>query len=127
MIQVYLLTEIYLILSALLLLLDFYRSELSFLLTLRHLIITSFRLRTGLFVAGLVLALLQLIFPIDPGPRFLGDLIPALATLLVAFWYNGFGKEDVKKSRISGSGRTRGYLLLALALIHFLFPMAVLF
>lgn len=127
MIQVYLLAVIYMLVSALLLLLDSYRSELSFLLTFRHLIITRPRLRVSLFIAGLLLTLLQLLFPIAPGPRLLGDLIPAIATLLCAFWYNGFGKEDVKKSRIFSSGKHRGYSLLGLTIIHFLFPMAVLF
>lgn len=126
MIQVYLLSVIYMLLSSLLMLLDSYRLKLSFLLPLRHLLITDKRTRAGFFAAGLVLCILQLLFPIAPGPRLLGDLAPAITVLLLAFYYLNFKGDEVKNGRIYASSRTNGLLLLAFTFIHFLFPMGVL-
>lgn len=125
MIQVYLLSVFYMLLSALLMLLDSYRLKLSFLLPLRHLLITDKRARSGFFVSGLVLCLLQLLFPVAPGPRLLGDLAPAITTLLLAFFYLNFKGDEVKNGRLYASSRTNGLLLLGFTFIHFLFPMGV--
>lgn len=125
MIQVYLLSVVYMILSALMMLLDSYRLKLSFLLPLRHLLITERKLRAAFFVSGLLLCILQLLFPISPGPRLLGDLAPAITALLLAFYYLGFDGGEVRNGKIYDSGRTNGMLLLGFTLIHFLFPMGV--
>lgn len=126
MIQVYVLSVAYMLLSSLLMLLDSYRLKLSFLLPLRHLLITEKRFRTGFFLAGIVLCLLQLLFPVAPGPRLLGDLAPSIAALLLAFYYLNFKGSEVKNGRIYASSRTNGLLLLSFTIIHFLFPMGVL-
>ena len=126
MIQVYLLSTLYMLLSSLLMLFDSYRLKLSFLLPLRHLLITEKKVRSAFFVVGLILSLLTFIFPVSPGPAFLGDLIPGFILLLLSFYYLKFKGESVKNGKIYDSSKSNGLLLLLFTLIHFLFPMGVL-
>lgn len=129
MIQVYFLSVCYLFFGALLLLLPSYKVRLFFLLGVKNRIKEDRRIRMALFIAGLVLFLLQLFFPIAPGPRFLGDLVPAFTTLYVAFWivksYRHEKAEDVIAAMGEGQ-KSLGFSILSLAVVHFLVPMCVL-
>ena len=77
--------------------------------------------------------IILLFFPISPGPRILGDLIPALMVLYeTLYFFIVYGREDIKKDReyinFSKEGRkvTLGWISMIVAIVHFAFPSFVL-
>ena len=77
MMPFYFLTVAFLLLAALLLLVDSYRRQLSFLLVFRSRLRED-SLALGIFtLSGLLIALVELLFPRAPGPVLAGDFIPA--------------------------------------------------
>ena len=132
MIQFYLLAVAYLVFSALLILVDSYRRRLSFMLKAKARIREDMKRLNLYFVAGIAISLLLLFLPIRPGPIVAGDLLPALYILFIAFLlrilYSERNRERSdaflagKKSRM----KKIGFITLAVALIHFLFPSIVL-
>lgn len=73
---------------------------------------------------GILIALLELFFPMEPGPRFFGDLVPALwlmyTTAMLALFYSG------KRAHSLRWARETGLVSLMVTAIHFLFPGLVL-
>lgn len=129
MMPFYFLTVAFLLLAALLLLVDSYRRQLSFLLVFRS------RLREdslvlGIFtLSGLLIALGALLFPIAPGPVLAGDFIPAAMCAAVSMFFRFTCSEKRRPGAVSGSSsrpRIFGYACLAAAFLHFLFPSFVL-
>ena len=133
MIQVFLLSEIYLVLCGLLLLMDSYRSSLSFLLRFRAFLQENPKSSKAFFLFGLITGILMLCFPASPGPIVLGDLIPSLAILSAALYFKVEYSEsnDDKERAYAGAkllnARKRaGYVYLAIAILHFILPSFVL-
>lgn len=125
MIQIWFLTLCYFLVTILILFLDDYRLTLGFMLTFRHRLIVDRRLRLAMASGGLVLAVLQLLFPMDPGPRVLGDLFGALLCIFIAIYYLRYADED-RKTYLRLSDRTCAVMLTVFTLAHFLFPFLVL-
>ena len=133
MIQAFLLSEVYLVLCGLLLLMDFYRSSLSFLLRFRAFLEENSKSSKVFFLVGIATGALMLCFPISPGPVVLGDLIPSLAVLSAALYFKvEYSESNEDKERaLSGTklmkARKRaGYAYLAIAILHFILPSFVL-
>lgn len=127
MAQFYLLCELYLFLWAAVLLSYRYGTKIIILLNLRNIFEESSRNRRISIAAGVVIVLGLCFMPIDPGPAFLGDLIPALTILVLVVYQvlnpldkvDGYS-EDGNKSAILG------YISFAVAILHLLFPSIVL-
>ena len=102
--QIYFLTLAYYVFTILILLLDEYRLQLS----------------------GIVLCLLNLFFPVYPGPVLAGDLFPAVVCFFIALYYVRYAKED-RKTYLKASDKTCAVALAVFSLIHFFFPNLVLF
>ncbi|MDY5930982.1 MAG: hypothetical protein SPJ34_03020 [Candidatus Ornithospirochaeta sp.] len=133
MIQLYFLSIVYLVFSSLLLLLPEFRRELSFMLRIKAFIMESSHALDALFYSGLLLFFLMLLFPIKPGPRIIGDAIPAFFIAGEAFFFRMEYSEKRKGARnpssseiISERRRTAGAIGIAIAAMHFLFPSIVL-
>lgn len=133
MLQIYFLSIAFLILSSMLLLLDYYREELSFLLRFRAFLRENKRAQYVYFISGLVVSILLLFFPIYPGPILLGDFIPAIAIALNSFYFMIAFSEKNKERGLSFNGtkleerkKLAGIILLSIATLHFLFPSFVL-
>ena len=84
-------------------------------------------------IAGLLIALLIVLFPVSPGPEILGDFIPAFWIIYSAFFfhinYSAKSSEDEKApTEIVSTKRMRtlGMITSAIAVIHFAFPSIVL-
>ena len=84
-------------------------------------------------IAGLLIALLIVLFPVSPGPVILGDFIPAFWIIYSAFFfyinYSAKSSEDEKApTEIVSTKRMRtlGMITSAIAVIHFAFPSIVL-
>ena len=88
MIQAYCLSVIYLIVSALLFLVDSYRRALSPVILLKGLLIERRSALRIFMIAGLLIALLIILFPVSPGPVILGDFIPAFWIIYSAFFFH---------------------------------------
>ncbi len=133
MLQIYFLSIAFLILSSLLLLLDYYREELSFLLRFRAFLRENKKTQYVYFVSGIVIAIMQLFFPVYPGPILLGDFIPAISAALNAFYFMIAFSEKNKERGLSFNGtkleerkKLAGFISLSIAVLHFLFPSFVL-
>ena len=87
MIQFYLLSVFYLLFSALLLLVDSYRRSLSFMLKAKSRIREKQKLLNLYFFSGIAIFLLLLFFPVSPGPQIAGDIVPAVFSLGMAFFF----------------------------------------
>lgn len=132
MIQTFLLCELYMILSALLLLIDYHRSRLSFLLRFRAQLQENGRLLRIFFLFGIAIAIAALLLPVPPGPMVLGDLIPSLATIILAIYVKvsysrAMDSDEEYSSPRASKGRPRlGYGALVIAILHFILPSFVL-
>ncbi len=148
MLQVYLLTIGYLLVGAGLLLVDEYGWQFILLIRLRRAVRSNLLVSVSLIALGLLLSAAKFAFPVPPGPVLIGDLIPLLCTLVLTVYHTTqlvIGKreghfsgdeepsdeDDVDMLKKTGSliemhKRNLGFTLLGAALLHFLFPGAVL-
>lgn len=138
--QIYFLSIVYLLLGAGILLSDAYGGKYALLLSLRYVFRTNRGFRLALIITGFALSLALGFFPVAPGPRLLGDLIPLGNTLLLTFWYiyhglthTGWQKPPPEKSVVETTGkyveknkRNLGFITAVVALLHFLVPISVL-
>ena len=92
----------------------------------RHILLSSIKLRVFFFLFGIVLGVLNLLFPSSPGPRFLGDLIPAIALFLASIYYPSLKEARIGDATLYGKGKSRGLILLAISCFHFMLPNCVL-
>ena len=125
MLQTYLLCQVYLLISAGLLLSDLTWSKLLFLVSLRSRVDADRKTQLVLKLAGFVTCLLLLAFPANPGPRGLGDALPALCCLMLSVLYVSMYRKDgngVDKKKQHAAGRTA----LAVFAVHMLLPFLVL-
>ncbi len=128
MIQLYVLSLVYLLLGSGFLLADSLGVKVSLLYSLRYLFRNKKGFRLGMILSGVVLTIGLALFPIEPGPRIIGDLLPMINVFLLSVW---FLAESLQKHELftDPAGRYQkymGYATLAVALIHFLLPHFVL-
>lgn len=152
MMQVYLLGIAYLLLGAGMLLVDYYGGRLLLLIRLRSTFRSSRPCRLLFVVGGFLLVVLMLLFPVPPGPRILGDLIPAVNVFALWIWFvsqaiaisrkrkgdsSAEGDDHLSRNReddmlhytsslIETNKRNFGLVTLVVACLHFLVPMSVL-
>ncbi|WP_320130732.1 hypothetical protein [uncultured Sphaerochaeta sp.] len=140
MIQIYLLSVLYLLLGAGFLLSDSYGVRFSLLLSLRYYFRNSKRFRRILILGGIFLVVMLCLYPVDPGPTFLGDLFPMINILGLTLWYifKAFRSDeptvgDDNNSVLEATGqyfeknkRVLGYCTILIAVLHFLVPVSVL-
>ena len=124
--QIYFLTIFYLTLTAFFLLIESYREYLTFMIRYRHILLSSIKLRVFFFIFGIVLGVLNLLFPSSPGPRFLGDLIPAIALFLASIYYPSLKEARIGDATLYGKGKSRGLILLCISCFHFMLSNCVL-
>lgn len=145
--QVYLLTIMYLLFGAGVLLVDYYGGRLLLLIRMRNAMRTSVRNQAILAGSGLLLTTMKVLRPVPPGPALLGDFFPALFMLVLVVYYlsqtvsyRRKGKEMVQQeakrfeeemlhrtaSLIELHKRNLGLVIAGTAALHFLFPRAVL-
>ena len=124
--QIYFLTIFYLTLTAFFLLIESYREYLTFMIIYRHILLSSIKLRVFFFLFGIVLGVLNLLFPSSPGPRFLGDLIPAIALFLASIYYPSLKEARIGDATLYGKGKTRGLILFAISCFDCMLPNCVL-
>ncbi len=126
MVQFYLLSIVFLVISAGLLLVDKYGTELLFLINLK----TFYKSRKSIQIVyvsiGFAIALGLVFFPISPGPIVIGDLLPASNVVVVLIYLlRNIGKtEDVVEFN-NDKRNALGFITLGVALVHFLFPWIV--
>lgn len=126
MIQFYFVSVLFLFITALMKLFDFYSSGLLFLLGVKQKLAESSVLRLIFCLVGIVTSLILLFFPTDPGPVFIGDLIPSITIFIEASKYLFYSDRYSQKIKNSEKNKILGYYLLLLAFAHFLFPSGVL-
>ena len=124
--QIYFLSLAYYVFTILILLLDEYRLQLGFMFKLKHYLIVKREMRLFFFFSGIVLCLLNLFFPVYPGPVLAGDLFPAVVCFFIALYYVRYAKED-RKTYLKASDKACAVALAVFYLIHFFFPNLVLF
>lgn len=145
--QGYLLTIGYLLVGAGLLLVDFYGGRLLLLIRIRNVYRTSLKTLVFSILGGIALLIVKVFFPIAPGPALLGDLFPASMILVLVVYFlsqlvvyhkhkgdamtteNERQEEDMLQktgSFIETNKRNLGVVIVCCALLHFLFPQAVL-
>ncbi|MHC1692255.1 MAG: hypothetical protein AB9828_04435 [Sphaerochaetaceae bacterium] len=146
--QVYFLTLFYLFAGCGLLLVDYYGGKLLLLIRFRNSFRNSVKTQIALTVGGLMLVAGNVFFPVLPGPVLLGDLFPSFMILLLVIYYlaqlMGFRKrakvdlaeDDTVRleeamlektgSYIETNKRNLGIAMFICAILHFVFPQAVL-
>ena len=126
MVQFYLLSVLFLVLSAGLLLVDKYGTTFLFLINLKTLYITRKAVRFSFLICGLLIAAAIVVFPISPGPVILGDVLPASNIILVILYFlKNMGKSEGVVEYNNGKRNALGFVTLGVAVIHFLFPAIV--
>ena len=126
MVQFYLLSVLFLILSAGLLLVDKYGTTFLFLINLKTLYTSHKVVRFAFLIIGLLIAAAITIFPMSPGPVILGDVLPAANIILVILYFlKNLGKNETVVEYNNGKRNALGFVTLGVALIHFLFPSIV--
>ncbi|MBQ0071011.1 MAG: hypothetical protein KBS81_04025 [Spirochaetales bacterium] len=133
MIQGYLAACVFLVMSSLFFLQNKYRLQLSFLLRFYTLIRTSHKANRIYVAIGYVTTALLLLFPIAPGPRVLGDFIPALFTLYDTLYFHitfirrkKEGEKDYLDLKKESRRVVIGWSGIAVAAVHFLLPSFIL-
>ncbi|NLZ77144.1 MAG: hypothetical protein GX911_04170 [Spirochaetales bacterium] len=131
MIQLYLLSVAYLVIGSGFLLSDTHGIRMSILFSLRFTFRNNRAVRLGLIIGGFLLTVGLALFPIDPGPRIIGDLLPMINVFVMSVWYLSEARQKPETDELITSvvGRYRermGYVTLAVALLHFLLPHFVL-
>lgn len=114
MVQIYLLTEVYLILAASILLSERYGTDILILFNLKSLFESKNSYRIAGFAIGFVLLVGLCLFPMDPGPAFLGDLLPVICIITI-----------LAKLIMNKNSMKTGYFALVCAIIHMLVPSVV--
>ena len=126
MIQFYLLSVVYLVLSAGLLLVDRFGASFLLLINLKTFYTSKKAIPIIWISAGLLIAAAIVFFPISPGPIVLGDMLPAAAIVLVDLYLvSRLGKTESVEDYNNGKRNALGFFALGVALIHFLFPWVV--
>ena len=126
MVQFYLLSVLFLVLSAGLLLVDKYGTTFLFLINLKTLYTTRKAVRFSFLICGLLIAAAIVVFPISPGPVVLGDVLPAANIILVILYFlKNMGKSEGVVEYNNGKRNALGFVTLGVAVIHFLFPAIV--
>ena len=126
MIQFYLLSVVYLVLSAGLLLVDRYGTSFLFLINLKTFYNSKKAVKITFISLGLLIALAVIFFPVSPGPIILGDILPAANIVLVLIYLlRNFSKAESIADFNNGKRNALGFITLGVALIHFLFPWIV--
>ncbi|HLW21906.1 MAG TPA: hypothetical protein VKZ39_01845 [Sphaerochaetaceae bacterium] len=148
MLQVYLLTIGYLLIGSGLLLVDEYGGQYILLIRLRRTVRSNLIVSVLLIVLGLLLSVAKFSYPIPPGPVLIGDLLPLVGCIMLTVYHTTqlvvykrqgrFSTEEehsdedevdmLKKtgSLIETHKRNLGFVLIGIAVLHFLFPGAVL-
>ncbi len=126
MVQFYLLSIVYLVISAGLLLVDKYGTELLFLINLKTFYNSKKTIQFVYITIGFLTAVGLVLFPIEPGPMVIGDLLPAANIVVVLIYLiKNFGKaEDVVEFN-NEKRNALGFITLGVALVHFVFPWIV--
>ena len=124
-VQVYFLSEIYLLISAMIFLADRYGMNVIILLNVRSYYLAGKRRQIAFPVIGLILTLGLLFFPISPGPMVIGDLLPALCVFSCVFNYTLALSSTVHGNYSTMRDRFMGWSALTVGIIHFLFPAIV--
>jgi hypothetical protein len=126
MVQFYLLSIVYLVISAGLLLVDKYGTEMLFLINLKTFYNSKKSIQLTYITIGFLTALGLVLFPIEPGPIVIGDILPAANIVVVLiFLIKNFGKaEDVVEFN-NEKRNALGFITLGVALVHFVFPWIV--
>ena len=123
MVQFYLLSVLFLVLSAGLLLVDKYGTTFLFLINLKTLYTSHKLVRTVYLVSGLLIAAAIVAFPISPGPVILGDVLPAANIVIVLLYLlKNMNKMDTVLEYNNGKRNALGFATLGVAVVHFLFP-----
>ncbi|MBO6001023.1 MAG: hypothetical protein J6P81_04455 [Spirochaetales bacterium] len=126
MVQFYLLSVVFLILSAGLQLVDKYGTTFLFLINLKTLYTSRKVVKFVFLISGLLIAAAITVFPISPGPVILGDVLPASNIILVILYFlKNLGKNESVVEYNNGKRNALGFVTLGVALIHFLFPAIV--
>lgn len=133
MIQQYFLSISYLVIAALLFLVDSYRRQISFAIRIKGALMENRKLLDAFFVSGIAISLLALFFPVYPGPVILGDLIPSIWIFYSAFFFRfRYSEKRIEQGEVffetSTLDRTAklGWITALIAVIHFLLPQFVL-
>ena len=126
MVQFYLLSIVYLVISAGLLLVDKYGTEMLFLINLKTFYNSKKSIQLTYITIGFLTALGLVLFPIEPGPMVIGDILPtANIVVVLIFLIKNFGKaEDVVEFN-NEKRNALGFITLGVALVHFVFPWIV--
>lgn len=150
--QVYFLSIVYLLVGAGMLLVDHYGGRLLLLIRLRSTFRSSLAFRLLIVIGGFLLVILLLLFPAPPGPKILGDFIPALNVFALWIWLvsqsiavskkrkensTSNGDEPPMRNReedmlrytsslIETNKRNFGLVTIVVACLHFIVPMSVL-
>lgn len=126
MIQFYLLSVVYLVLSAGLLLVDRFGASLLVLINLKTFYSSKKAIPIIWISVGLAIAAAVVFFPVAPGPIVLGDMLPAATIVLVVLYLmSRVGKPERAEDYNNGKRNALGYFALGVSLIHFLFPWVV--
>lgn len=127
MVQIYLLSILYLFFSSCLLLVDKYGSVVLFLINLKTFFYSKKAIRIGSLVLGLLIVAGLLAFPIAPGPVVIGDILPAISIIIVILYFIRQEGRDAGVAEFNDNKRNAlGFFTLGVALVHFLFPTIVL-
>ena len=126
MMLIFFLTSLYMLTGSAILLFNKHRAFLSFIMDLRFSILNYRAVNTVVVLLGVILALLNIFYPLSPGPSILGDLVPAIISLVLAIYYYILSKDNADIEQIYKTGEKLGYIILFFSIIHIIYPSCIL-
>lgn len=131
MMQLWLVSLLYLVYTGIIFMTPEYGIKIPTLLAIRDYLFSNKIYMKMLILIGYLLTILNLLFPISPGPIFLGDLLPALFIFLSAFNYTLLlvKKEQsiIFDEKLSKRHLYFALFLFGVAFLHFILPHWVIF
>jgi len=131
-IQVYLLTLVYLLIGSSILLSQRYSSRFILLLDLQNVYSKNRKMKLFLALIGLILSVGGAFLPLPPGPVILGDLVVIINLFCLSFYYFYCYFQNIESVSITEYGMKAkakmffGWEVLVVVVLHFLFPNIVL-
>lgn len=128
MIQIYVLTLLYLCFGIAILFTCRYGNTFLFLINVKTNFVRNKKSRFWAIFSGFILTVGNLFFPIDPGPVILGDFIPAISCIGLSIFFMAMNNNPDEQEFNLNKDKTYiwGWIISGVFILHFFVPSLVL-
>lgn len=125
MLQIFLLTELFLLSSLCLIWVDSPENTFLFLINFKNFVYKNKKRRIIFLILNILTLVLNIFFPVSPGPVLLGDLLVCINLVFLLFHFVILFKKDNFKDEINKKN-TLAFFTLGVLILHLILPNFVL-